>query len=649
MCGITGFISLELNGDLLHETANCMSQKLFHRGPDNDGIWCDPKIGIALAHRRLSIVDLTKNGHQPMNSHCGRYCIVFNGEIYNHLFLRKELPDSIIWIGNSDTETLLNCISYWGIEKTLTKIVGMFAFAIWDRNLKKLTLVRDRIGEKPLYFGTVGKTLLFGSELKAIKAFPNFSPNIDRDSLQLYLKFGYVPAPYSIYKNIYKLMPGNFIEFSLEDIELKKMPSIKKYWSLELIASQQEINPYQGSESDAINHLDNLLKESISGQLLGDVQIGAFLSGGLDSSTVVSIMQKLSSQPINTFSVGFNEFGFDESKKAKAIASFLGTNHNEVVLTSSEAIKIIPLMPEIYDEPFADVSQIPTFLLSKFASSKVKVCLSGDGGDELFCGYYRQIMGPKIWRILNKIPMPFKKIIASFINYLPPTTWDNFYYICESLIPNQLRISSPGLKLQKLTSLINSETLFEVYLSLVSAWSSSENIILNAKKSNVINNFDFENYKLNNHHHYMMFLDSINYLPNDIMVKVDRAAMHSSLETRMPILDHRIMEFSWRIPINLKIRDNSNKWLLRQVLKKYLPMSLVKGPKEGFSVPISKWLRGPLKEWANDLLDPTLLKNQEYFAVDPIINKWHEHLSGKHDWSFQLWTTLMFQEWINNQ
>mgnify|MGYP001345641291 CR=1 FL=1 len=649
MCGIAGFISPNLSENSLKETITLMISKLEHRGPDDKGIWFDYSSGIALAHSRLSIVDLSKAGHQPMISSCERYLIVFNGEIYNHKLLRKKLPDWIIWKGNSDTETLINGISHWGLEKTLSKTVGMFAFAVWDREQKKLTLARDRFGEKPLYFGFRGKTLIFSSELKSIEAFPDTSPNIDMNSLEMYLRYGYIPAPLSIYKGIHKLIPGNYLEFSMKDFYAGLIPSSKKYWSLESIIKKKQAYPFLGSNKDAIDHLESLLRETISGQLLGDVPVGAFLSGGIDSSTVVSIMQSQSRNALNTFTVGFEEVEFDESKSAKIISSLIGTNHSELIVSPNDAMRIIPDLAEIYDEPFSDVSQIPTYLISKFAANRLKVCLSGDGGDELFCGYSRHIVGPRIWRILNKIPYSLRKAIAYFIHQISPTTWDNFYYLFEVFLPNHLRINLPGLKIYKISDLINSETLYEVYLSLLSSWSSPQNILLNYDSSLNNSSFEFCNLNLHDSHHQMMYFDSKNYLPNDILVKLDRAAMASSLETRLPFLDHRIIEFAWSTPLEMKLKNSRSKWLLREVLKKYLPENLIDKPKRGFTVPIGDWLRGPLKYWANELLDEKNISSQKYFSYNSIKTKWDEHISGKHDWSKQLWTILMFQSWLQKK
>ena len=649
MCGITGFISPYLSKNSFQKNIECMTNKLEHRGPDDEGVWFDSDFGVALGHSRLSIIDLSIAGGQPMISACQRYYIVFNGEIYNHNSLRQELPESIRWLGHSDTETLINAISKWGLKRTLRKILGMFAFALWDREQKKLTLVRDRLGEKPLYFGFKGNTMLFGSELKSIEAFPGTPLEVSRDSLEIYLRYGYVPAPYSIYKGIHKLSPGNFIEFSIENVKTKKIPKSSTYWSFESIVKKQNYNQFIGSEIDATNQLDNLLKKSISGQLLGDVALGAFLSSGIDSSTVVSLMQHQSSNPINTFTIGFKEFGYDESKSAKKISSYLGTKHCELFLTPNDALNIIPSLPRIYDEPFSDVSQIPTFLISQFASNNVKVCLSGDGGDELFCGYSRHIAGPRIWRILKNIPFKLRKIISNFIQKIPPSRWDDFYYMCEVFLPKHLRINFPGIKIYKLSDLIKYDTLYEVYLSLISSWSSPQEIILNENQNKEFDDVEFRNIKFGDTHHQMMCMDTLNYLPNDILVKIDRAAMASSLETRLPFLDHRIIEFAWKTPLNMKLKDNRSKWLLRQVLKRYLPENLIEGPKKGFSVPIAEWLKGPLKHWADDLLDEDLIFSQNYFSAKPIKIKWEEHLSGKQDWSKQLWTILMFQSWLQKK
>ena len=648
MCGISGFFTNEIDSTIFSDSLRKMSKKLEHRGPDDCGIWFDENIGVALAHQRLSIVDLSIAGRQPMGSHCGRYLLTFNGEIYNHLSIRKEIKDSIKWKSHSDTETLINAISIFGIETTLKKITGMFSFALWDKKNRQLTLARDRVGEKPLYYGFFKDTLLFASELKAINAFPNYSPTIDREALYLYMKYGYVPAPYSMYKNIYKLLPGTYLTFSKKDLKQNSMPDEKKYWSLDNNSLEQMGKLYKISENEAIDLLEELLKKSISEQLLGDVPIGVFLSGGLDSTSIVSLIQSQSLKPIQTFNVGFNESEYDESSRASAISEYIGTIHHKIILSPSEALEVIPSLPTLYDEPFSDISQIPTYLISKFASKYVKVALSGDGGDELFCGYNRHILCPKIWSILKKIPLPLRNLIANFIQLIPPSNWENFYYFVKLFLPKYLKLNSPSLKFEKFSKILNSKTLFDVYLCLINVWDESEEIVLGHKETKSRKYLELNNLYIKNPHHQIMLWDSIGYLPNDILVKVDRAAMGCSLETRMPLLDHRIIEFAWSLPISMKLRNNKTKWILKEVMKHYLPQELIDGHKTGFSVPIGKWLKGPLREWANDLLDPNLIHSQKYLSNKIIQKKWKEHLSGNNDWSSQLWTVLMFQSWIKN-
>ncbi len=646
MCGITGFISFDLDNESIKKTIISMSKKLIHRGPDDDGLWIDYEVGIALSHRRLAIVDLSSAGHQPMFSICKRFCIILNGEIYNHISIRKQLPKSLKWKGHSDTETIINAIAHWGIQKTLEKIVGMYAFALWDRKERKLTLARDRMGEKPLYYGFSNSSLLFSSELKALNAFPSFSAEIDKTILGTYLRFGNIPAPYSIYKEIYKLEPGMYLEFHMNDISKKSIPKPTNYWDINSIAYERKINPFVSSDSDAIEFLDLLLKKTISEQLLGDVPIGAFLSGGIDSSSIVSIMQNLSSNPIKTFTVGFNEHDYDESFKARSIANYLGTSHNEIIFSSNDALQIIPKIPTIYDEPFADESQIPTTLISEFSSRSVKVCLSGDGGDELFCGYNRYLAGPKIWKLIKILPPILRKFISRFIYYFPISSWDNFYKFFKAVIPNYLQINNPGIKIHKISNILNAETIYELYLCVISSWQDSNEILIDKRDKFNQAQFLFTSKEKMDLQHQMMLMDAKGYLPNDILVKTDRASMSSSLETRMPMLNHKLIEFAWSIPLSMKMRGNRSKWILRQVLNKYLPKKIYQGPKSGFAVPIGDWLRGPLREWAEDLIDPNLIYSQNFFHSEHINKKWKEHISGKRDWSSQLWTILMFQSWL---
>jgi asparagine synthase (glutamine-hydrolysing) len=630
------------------EVIRGMARQLQHRGPDDEGAWVDAEAGVAFAHRRLAIIDLTSAGRQPMLSACGRYCIVFNGEIYNHNALRKELPDTVQWRGHSDTETLLSAISVWGLERALRKAVGMFALALWDRMENTLILARDRMGEKPLYYGFHGGALLFASELKALRAYPGFMGEVDRQALTLLLRHGAIPTPYSIYKGIHKLLSGSWLKLSLKDIATGRLPVPQAYWSLDVIAQAGQQNQFSGSNTEAVNELEVLLRQSISGQMLADVPLGAFLSGGIDSSAVVALMQAQSSRPVKTFSIGFHERDYNEAEHARAVASHLGTEHTEFYVTPDHALSVITRLPFLYDEPFADVSQIPTFLISELAQRHVKVCLSGDGGDELFGGYNRHINGARLWRRMGWMPRVIRTTLASSISSIAPSTWDVYFKRFEKMLPYSWRVRTPANKLQKVAQMLPALSSEEVYLRLVSRWSNPEQVVLGSKHS-----FSYPLHQkgassLAELEHQMMLNDSLAYLPDDILVKVDRAAMGVSLETRVPMLDHRVVEFAWRLPLEMKISGNQGKILLRQVLDRYVPRSLMERPKAGFAIPLDSWLRGPLKDWAEDLLDRKTLQDQGYFDPTQIREKWEEHLIGRHNWSSQLWGVLMFQAWIKS-
>ena len=649
MCGITGFVAPRFSDRLaMVEVIRGMARQLQHRGPDDEGAWVDAEAGVAFAHRRLAIIDLTSAGRQPMLSACGRYCIVFNGEIYNHNALRKELPDTVQWRGHSDTETLLSAISVWGLERALRKAVGMFALALWDRMENTLILARDRMGEKPLYYGFHGGALLFASELKALRAYPGFMGEVDRQALTLLLRHGAIPTPYSIYKGIHKLLSGSWLKLSLKDIATGRLPVPQAYWSLDVIAQAGQQNQFSGSNTEAVNELEVLLRQSISGQMLADVPLGAFLSGGIDSSAVVALMQAQSSRPVKTFSIGFHERDYNEAEHARAVASHLGTEHTEFYVTPDHALSVITRLPFLYDEPFADVSQIPTFLISELAQRHVKVCLSGDGGDELFGGYNRHINGARLWRRMGWMPRVIRTTLASSISSIAPSTWDVYFKRFEKMLPYSWRVRTPANKLQKVAQMLPALSSEEVYLRLVSRWSNPEQVVLGSKHS-----FSYPLHQkgassLAELEHQMMLNDSLAYLPDDILVKVDRAAMGVSLETRVPMLDHRVVEFAWRLPLEMKISGNQGKILLRQVLDRYVPRSLMERPKAGFAIPLDSWLRGPLKDWAEDLLDRKTLQDQGYFDPTQIREKWEEHLIGRHNWSSQLWGVLMFQAWIKS-
>ena len=654
MCGLTGFLSdSSIKFNNFSNQLKPMVDSISHRGPDDDGFWIDEKSRVAIGHRRLSVQDLSFAGHQPMCSSSGRYVIAFNGEIYNHLNLRERLDiesdNSKKWVGHSDTETLLSCFEAWGVEATLKEISGMFAIALYDTKHNVFYLIRDRMGEKPLYYGWSGNVFLFGSELKSIKAFQGFSVEVDRNALALYLKYDYIPTPYSIYKDIKKLPQGSYFKISMDDNGWsQKCPFIiKRYWFMEDVAkSGKEENKYIGFEKDAIQKLDDLLSKSVKQQMISDVPLGAFLSGGIDSSVVVALMQKHSDRKVKTFTIGFKEKNYNEAEYAKKVALHLGTDHTELYITPEQAMDVISRLPKIYDEPFSDSSQLPTFLVSEMARKHVTVSLSGDGGDELFGGYGRYFMANKIWLKIEKIPLTIRKLISKGITLLSPKIWDYLINSAFKFMPSRFRMSHPGDKIYKLSKMLTANNINDIYEGLVTHWNNPFEVVLGSKERNSESNKDI--YFINSEDE-MMFLDSISYLPDDILVKVDRAAMSVSLETRAPFLDKDVVEFAWQLPLNMKIRDSKGKWILRKVLDGYIPNKLVDRPKMGFGVPIDSWLRGPLREWAEDLLSEQRLKHDGYFNVEAIRQKWNEHLSGNRNWQYHLWSVLMFQIWLDDQ
>lgn len=622
-----------------------MTGALAHRGPDDSGHWTDRDSGVGLGHRRLSILDLSPAGHQPMRSVGGRYEIVFNGEIYNHLDLRASLgAGAPPWRGHSDTETLLAAIEAWGIEAALKRCVGMFAFAIWDRQRRRLTLARDRTGEKPLYYGRQGKAFLFGSEIKALQAHPAFQAGIDRESLTLYLRFCYVPDPRSIFTGIHKLTPGTLLEVD----EHGQHGEPVHYWSAEELISTSRSTMFSGTDAEAIDALERVLGDAVAAQMVADVPLGAFLSGGVDSSLIVALMQKRSSRPIRTFTIGFAEGAYDESPHAKAVAKHLGTDHTELIVTPEQTMQAIPRMPLIYDEPFGDSSQIPTFLVSELARQHVTVSLSGDAGDELFGGYNRYAFARYLWDSLSRVPGPLRSLIARGIRGRSPAAWTRTLDRVKPLIPKRWRAAQMGDKLHKLADFIGG-TAEEVYHGLVSHWPRPGEIVVGAEEplsrlqhlmaqpSDLV----FEE--------KMMYWDLLTYLPSDILVKVDRAAMAVSLETRVPMLDHRVMEFAWTLPFHMRVRNGEGKWLMKQLLSRHVPRSLTDRPKTGFGIPIDVWLRGPLRDWAESLLDETRLRREGFLHAAPIREKWREHLNGSRNWAYYLWDVLMFQAWWEAQ
>ncbi len=630
-----------------------MTDAISHRGPDSDGHWVDADAGFALGHRRLSILDLSPAGHQPMMSASGRFVIAFNGEIYNHLELRgllerEDCRASLAmgvtwgWRGHSDTETLLAGIEAWGLEATLKKSIGMFAIALWDKSERTLTLVRDRMGEKPLYYGWQGsgneRVFLFGSELKALKTHPAFAADIDRGALCLLLRHSYVPAPYSIYQGIAKLEPGCLLSVSLSQPE----PKIWKYWDTVEVARAGVAQPFAGTANEAVDELEVLAKDAVCKQMMADVPLGAFLSGGIDSSTVVALMQVQSPLPVKTFTIGFSEEGYNEAVHAKAVARHLGTEHSELYVTPEQAMEVIPHLPSLYCEPFADSSQIPTFLVSQLAKLHVTVSLSGDAGDELFCGYNRYQMTDALWRKFALVPAPLRALAAKGITALSPAKWDRLV----GIIPGAGRYATLGDKLHKGAGVLASATVNELYLGMVSHQRSPADWVIGGYEPPT--NLTGMRPTLNelNAVERMMVSDTVSYLPDDILVKVDRAGMGVSLEGRMPFLDHRLVEFAWSLPLTYKLRDGQTKWALRQVLYRHVPRELIDRPKMGFGVPLHDWLRGPLRNWAEELLDEARLAREGYFHPEPIRQLWTEHLSGRRNWVAQLWNVLMFQAWL---
>ena len=650
MCGLTGFIRKRgFHADQL-EFLRLATECLSHRGPDDFGIWYDQAAGIALGHRRLSILDLSPTGHQPMHSSSGRYVIVFNGEIYNFLSIRKEL-DSLSphdWRGQSDTEVMLFAIEHWGIDAALKRFVGMFAFALWDRQEHSLTLVRDRIGEKPLYYGWCGDVFLFGSELKALRAYPAFHADIDRNAVALYLRHNCIPAPYTIHKGIRKLIPGTTITITDAAGE-GQYPESATYWSARTVAEHGLESPFAGTEEELADVLETLLRDAVGKQMIADVPLGALFSGGIDSSTIVALMQAQSTRPVKTFTIGFTEEAYNETMDARAVARHLGTDHTELYISPKDAMAVIPRLPILYDEPFADSSQIPTFLVSQLARRYVTVGLTGDAGDELFGGYNRHFWWQRIWRKLRWFPQPVRKYAAKAIETVSPRTWDWIFNAARLILPDSFKQRTPGDKLHKLASILDARDPMEMYWRFISHWQKPAYLVLGAEEPATSVSTPAQWLNTGDITAQMMYLDLVTYLPDDILTKLDRATMGVSLESRVPFVDHRVVEFIWGVPLSMKVRSGQSKWLLRQILNRYVPKELTDRPKAGFGVPIGSWIRGPLRDWAEALLDKQRLQKESFFNPGPIRDMWRDHLTGNHNWQYHLWDVLMFQAWLEAQ
>jgi asparagine synthase (glutamine-hydrolysing) len=645
MCGIVGFIdkaNRNKNSELGRIIAS-MSDTLRHRGPDDKGSWVDENCGVAFGHRRLSIIDISAAGHQPMQSHCGRYIVVLNGEIYNFKALRKELEsEGFKFRGHSDTEVMLAQISRDSLEGALEKFNGMFAFALWDRQDKILSLCRDRLGEKPLYYGFINNVFVFGSELKALKKFPGFTAEVDREAVTLYLRYNCIPAPYSIYKNFKKLLPGEILTFKIGDSSFKT----KAYWSVFDAARSFNGANWNKNPEETVQEAEALLKDAVKMRMESDVPLGVFLSGGIDSSLIAALMQAQSSVPVNTFTIGFGDKRYNEEEDARIIAKHLGTTHTSLYATAEDALNIIPGLPQIYDEPFADSSQIPTILVSKMARQFATVCLSGDAGDEIFGGYNRYIWLENIWKKMRMFPYSTRKSLAYLFSFCSPDSFEDVFEKLKFMLPSKLRIRNPGIKFQKSLDVLSAPNIEAAYLNLTSHWKRPEEIVLGQKEG--INKLEVEKSLsfLADYKRRMMYFDTINYLPNDILTKVDRASMSVGLESRSVYLDHRLVEFTWKLPTDMLINKTGSKSILRNILRKYVPAAYWDRPKMGFAIPIDSWLRGPLNSWADDLLSADYLKRKGYFDHSIITKKWQEHKRGAGNWQHELWDILMFNAWL---
>jgi len=651
MCGIVGVLSRNPSALVEHSSDTViarMASTIRHRGPDDYGYWTDEAGLVALGHQRLAILDTSRLGHQPMMSHLGRYVLTYNGEIYNFRALRSQLAASgFIFRGNSDTEVLLAAIESWGLETALARVSGMFAFALWDKQKQELSLIRDRLGEKPLYYTWVNGNLVFGSELKALLTYPDVSPDCSRSALSLLLRLGYIPAPYTIYQNVWKLPAGCILRIAVDNSSRHIEP--QPYWSLRDVALRGATHPFAGSEEEAVEELTRLLEVSTRGRLESDVPIGAFLSGGVDSSTVVALAQAESVEPIKTFTVAMDDYRLDEAADAYAVARHLGTDHHEIRCTEREALELVPQLSTLYDEPFADPSQIPTALISRLARQHVTVCLSGDGGDEVFGGYNRYVLGGTAWRYMRRTPLAMRWLMSRMLYAVPPDGWDRVGIIAGRSPGISAAHRSVGVKAHKLARLLTAHNPQEVYSRLVSHWNPPNEVVIDGSEprtwTDILNIWS----SFADPIAPMLLADGLVTLPDDMLVKVDRASMAYSLETRLPLLDPSVVEFAWQLPMDMKIRGGTGKWVLRKVLDKFVPRELIDRPKSGFDPPLGDWLRGPLRDWAEELLDPRRLTEQGFLDPTKVRQRWRQHLRGTRNHDYALWAVLMFQAHIESR
>ncbi len=641
MCGLTGFWDQRatMAADQLTRCVERMSDMLVARGPDDSGTWIDAACGMALGFRRLAIIDLTPTGHQPMVSTSGRFVLTFNGEVYNYRELAQDLAlAGVSFRGSSDTEVILAGFEHWGVRATAERLNGMFAIVLWDRRERTLHLMRDRVGIKPLYWSRQGTLILWGSELKALRAHGGWTPTIEDRAKSSFLRHGYIAAPQTIYRGVYKLPPGTILT-----VKANQEPQIEPYWTLSDTARDGRANRLDVSDAEAINQLDALLRDAVGRCMLADVPLGAFLSGGIDSSTVVALMQAQSRTPVRTFTIGFQESDYNEAEHAKAIAQHLGTDHTEFYVEPAHALAVIPKLSQIYDEPFADSSQIPTYLLSQMTQGHVTVALSGDGGDELFAGYERYGQAEQMWKRTGWIPGPVRAAIAGGARSVPQTTWDR----ALNLAPPAVRSRVTGARLHRAADLLRDRAPDALYRQLMSQWSQPQDLMPATTEGATLHSDPAAVHLIPDFRERMRYVDTLTYLPDDVLTKVDRASMAVSLEARVPLLDHRVVAFAWRLPHGQLVRGGNTKWLLRQVLARYVPPALFERPKMGFGVPIGAWLRGPLREWAEDLLAEENLRDN---GIEPSLVRtmWNDHLAGHRNAPYPLWTVLMLQDWQRN-